>query len=83
MCLQKYGWADPIFYLHHSQLDRIFWLWQSKDKEARVYDYSGEGPDNSTVSLSDVIILSGLDMDVTVAEIMDTEGGEMCYRYIY
>lgn len=73
---------DPIFYLHHSQLDRVWWLWQMRDKENRVKDYGGEG-DGRNVTMSDTLPLAGLDKDVTVADIMDTEAGELCYRYMY
>ncbi|KAH6695254.1 hypothetical protein F5X68DRAFT_186745 [Plectosphaerella plurivora] len=74
---------DPVFYLHHSQLDRVWWLWQMRDKKNRVHDYGGEGDNGQNVTLSDVLPLAGLDADLTVADIMDTEGGEMCYRYMY
>lgn len=54
-----------------------------RDKKNRVHDYSGEGDNGKNVTLSDVLPLAGLDADLTVADIMDTEGGEMCYRYMY
>ncbi|GKT43545.1 tyrosinase ustQ [Colletotrichum spaethianum] len=73
---------DPIFYLHHAQLDRVWWLWQMRDKKNRVHDYGGTG-DRGNVSLTDTLPLAGLDKDVTVADIMDTERGELCYRYMY
>lgn len=75
--------ADPIFYLHHSQLDRIWWLWQSRDKQNRVKSYDGKADGGADVTLSDLLPLAGLDEDLTVAEIMDTESNGMCYRYMY
>lgn len=75
--------VDPIFYLHHGQLDRVWWLWQNRDKANRIKDYSGANLNGGNVSLTDVLPLAGLDKDVTVAEIMDTEGGELCYRYMF
>jgi tyrosinase len=53
-----------------------------RDKENRVKDYGGEG-DGRNVTMSDTLPLAGLDKDVTVADIMDTELGELCYRYMY
>lgn len=73
--------TDPVFYLHHAQLDRVWWLWQMRDKANRVHDYDGEGDNGKNVTLSDVLPLAGLAEDVTVVDIMDTERGEMCYRY--
>jgi hypothetical protein len=32
-------------------------------------------------SLNDILQMGGLDRDVKVGEVMNTEGGEYCYRY--
>jgi tyrosinase len=80
--LIPYVSIDPLFYLHHSQLDRIWWLWQLRDKENRIYNHDSMRA-NENVTLSDTIPLVRLDRDLTVADILDTEGGEMCYRYMY
>jgi len=39
--------GDPLFYLHHTWLDKAFWDWQAKDKAARVKRVGGTniGPD--------------------------------------
>lgn len=28
--------GDPLFYLHHAMLDRVWWIWQMQDPENRV-----------------------------------------------
>ena len=33
--------GDPIFYLHHTWLDKVFWGWQSLDLPARLTDIGG------------------------------------------
>ncbi|KIJ28356.1 hypothetical protein M422DRAFT_270357 [Sphaerobolus stellatus SS14] len=33
--------ADPIFYMHHANLDRVWWSWQAKNLSARLADISG------------------------------------------
>ncbi|GAB1316309.1 hypothetical protein MFIFM68171_06519 [Madurella fahalii] len=33
--------GDPIFYLHHTWLDKIFWEWQALDLPARLTDIGG------------------------------------------
>lgn len=48
-----------------------------------MHSYDGMGDNNKNVTLTDVLPLAGLDKDVTVADIMDTEAGDMCYRYMY
>ncbi|KAF3019244.1 hypothetical protein E8E14_003803 [Neopestalotiopsis sp. 37M] len=37
-------WAsplDPVFWLHHSNIDRAWWSWETRDLDARVKDISG------------------------------------------
>ncbi|KAK0717690.1 hypothetical protein B0T26DRAFT_645568, partial [Lasiosphaeria miniovina] len=33
--------GDPLFYLHHAWLDRLWWLWQSKDLATRLTEMGG------------------------------------------
>lgn len=33
--------AEPLFFMHHTNLDRIWWEWQSEDLDARLKDMSG------------------------------------------
>jgi tyrosinase len=33
--------ADPLFFMHHTNLDRIWWKWQSEDLKARLTDIAG------------------------------------------
>ncbi|KAK3344535.1 hypothetical protein B0T25DRAFT_616283 [Lasiosphaeria hispida] len=33
--------GDPVFYLHHTWLDKLSWEWQARDLPARLHDISG------------------------------------------
>ncbi|KXH40506.1 hypothetical protein CSIM01_13881 [Colletotrichum simmondsii] len=33
--------GDPLFYLHHANMDRLWWSWQSKNLSSRLTDISG------------------------------------------
>ena len=33
--------GDPLFYLHHTWLDKIWWEWQARDLPGRLADISG------------------------------------------
>lgn len=33
--------GDPLFFLHHTYLDRVWWQWQQKNLTARLTDISG------------------------------------------
>lgn len=77
--------SDPIFYLHHGNLDHIFWLWQQKDLKARLdqvggpiepFDYGGKN-----VTLDFTINMGKLAGDATLKELLNTEGGTLCYTY--
>lgn len=76
--------SDPIFFLHHAQLDHIWWQWQQQQPESRLGAYSGRHMVNSTdenASLQDVLMFGGLVENVPVWHAMDTENGKLCYRY--
>lgn len=74
---------DPVFFLHHTQLDRLWWKWQQVDAQARLDDYSGKAAytANSDAGLRDPLPLGDLAPDVRVEDVMDTESGFVCYRY--
>ena len=38
--------ADPIFYLHHTYLDKVWADWQSIDPSSRLYDIGGTNEQN-------------------------------------
>ncbi|KAJ8117803.1 hypothetical protein ONZ43_g4119 [Nemania bipapillata] len=33
--------GDPVFYLHHGYLDRVWWDWQSRDLSTRLVEVAG------------------------------------------
>ncbi|KAF6802798.1 amino acid transporter [Colletotrichum musicola] len=39
--------ADPMFFMHHTNLDRLWWVWQSKN-ESRLTDMGGKNVATST-----------------------------------
>ncbi|KAK5996527.1 Tyrosinase ustQ [Cladobotryum mycophilum] len=74
---------DPLFYVHHAQLDRMWWRWQQEDPRARLTQYEGKHMFNSTgnATINDMLMFGGFAEDVPVSSVMDTEGGFLCYRY--
>ncbi len=40
--------GDPLFYLHHAWIDRLWWNWQVKDP-ARLLEIGGENIPASTL----------------------------------
>jgi tyrosinase len=81
--------VDPVFYLHHAQVDRLWWLWQQQDIESRAKTY--QGPRQNTrvhanesltgSSLEDVLSLGNLSKPIRVHDVITTESEVLCYRY--
>ncbi|KAM0795969.1 hypothetical protein BDR22DRAFT_893659 [Usnea florida] len=74
---------DPVFFVHHVQLDRLWWRWQQEDLDHRIDEYRGKHMYNSTgeASTSDILMYAGFAEDIPVSQVMDTQGGFLCYRY--
>jgi tyrosinase len=79
--------TEPLFFLHHAQIDRLWWLWQEEDIENRASDYSGtiHNKDGSYtdngVSLDDILQMMGIEGDLTVRDVMNTTNSRLCYTY--
>jgi tyrosinase len=83
------GWNDaspndPIFFLHHTQVDRLWWLWQQEDSN-RILAYEGlrNLPDGSQTeaTLDDPLPMGSLAPASTVREYMDASSPNLCYTY--
>jgi tyrosinase len=71
--------------MHHAQIDRLWWLWQ-KGNSTRLTEYNGlykniNQTEQQEVSLDDILVMGGIDEDLTVGDVMDTTKGPLCYTY--
>ncbi|KAK4129026.1 Di-copper centre-containing protein [Parathielavia appendiculata] len=84
--------ADPIFYLHHANLDRVWWSWQKLNLQTRLTDISGpiflmdyDNVQGGNVTLDYPLSLGVSAVDVTVGDVMNIAGcgktGVLCYEY--
>jgi tyrosinase len=78
--------GDPAFYLHHSQIDRMWTIWQALDPKNRQTALSGTQtflniPPSANVTLNDIMNWGVLGPEMTVAEAMGTLAGPFCYIY--
>ncbi|KAL2289210.1 hypothetical protein FJTKL_02238 [Diaporthe vaccinii] len=84
--------ADPIFYLHHASLDRVWWSWQTYDLENRLRDISGpiflmdyDNVQGGNVTLDFEMTVGVSAPNVTVGDVMDISSGAgdgiVCYTY--
>ncbi|KAK0611715.1 monooxygenase [Immersiella caudata] len=72
---------DPIFFLHHAMVDKLWWEWQRADRDNRINAYKGMRNDGQEASLEDMMPMLKLAPDAKVKDYIDTEGGALCYKY--
>ncbi|KAG8723370.1 hypothetical protein FRC09_003634 [Ceratobasidium sp. 395] len=81
---------DAMFFLHHQNIDRLWAQWQGRG--SRLQEYGGntiQGQSQTDDSkyplaqLSDVMPMMGIrgHPDMRVSDVMDTQGGFLCYKY--
>ncbi|KAJ7484381.1 tyrosinase [Mycena latifolia] len=77
--------GDPVFYLHHANLDRIWWSWQQKDLPNRLFDISGRSsvdPPFVNITLAFELKMLNLAPLVTIRDVMDPRTQPLCYTYV-
>jgi tyrosinase len=74
---------DPIFFLHHAQIDRLWWTWQTRDLKARAVAYNGPSSHGSSAAaqLNDLIEMVAIAPRVLVRSVMVIDNELLCYRY--
>lgn len=75
--------VDPIFFLHHTNVDRIWWQWQTLN-DTRKIEFGGnknQGDTTTKATLNDTIQMLGIVEDSTVESCMWVQSGPMCYTY--
>lgn len=78
---------DPLFFLHHVQIDRLWWLWQQADPASRTLDFSGRRNlpsgevDTRPASLNDTLPTRGLAVDIPIQQVMSTTTDLLYYKY--
>ncbi|RGP63932.1 hypothetical protein FSPOR_8259 [Fusarium sporotrichioides] len=78
---------DPNFFLHHSMVDRVYWIWQAlHPKEAN--DISGtltasNNPPSRDALKSDPLNMGVNAPDITIADALNSlSGSPLCYIYL-
>jgi len=85
--------GDPAFFLHHAQIDRVWWMWQNQKPEERTNAIAGtitlfNDPPSRNGTLDDIIDMSVNNPEsgpTTIGKLMSTvglNGSPMCYIYV-
>lgn len=79
---------DPIFFLHHAMVDRVWWIWQSLHLE-QARSVAGtitmfNEPPSRNATLDDMIGFEYLDIEATkIRDVLSTlDGTPLCYIYL-
>jgi tyrosinase len=83
---------DPLFFLLHSQLDRVWAAWQAHDRRNRNAIAGGVDQDlnhfdahplgtGTPVTKDTVLYMAGIGPDAEVNDVLSTTGGYLCYEY--
>ncbi|PWW79016.1 Di-copper centre-containing protein, partial [Tuber magnatum] len=78
------GIGDPLFYLHHANLDRLWWKWQEQNPQPRLKEVSGpvlqkQGAGNVTLAYE--IDFGKIARKVNIADVMHIQQKALCYDY--
>lgn len=82
--LLTFQFADPLFFLHHANLDRIWWNWQAKSLSTRLTEISGPTTyqGSTQVTLAWNLVMGALGSTLPIKSVMDVRAYPMCYNYV-
>ncbi|CAI4211725.1 unnamed protein product [Parascedosporium putredinis] len=61
--------GDPVFYVHHAWVDKIWWDWQEADLDNRMYAIGGPSFQSPDIGFPEV---PGIIPDINISKVMDT-----------
>jgi tyrosinase len=78
--------SDPAFYLHHSMVDNMWAQWQLQHPENRTFALAGtvttlNNPPSQNATVDFELNFGHLDRPRKVGELMNSRGGQYCFRY--
>ncbi|KAJ3251182.1 hypothetical protein HK103_002600, partial [Boothiomyces macroporosus] len=62
--------GDPMFFMHHRNVDRLWWVWQQQDPNNRLMQY--QSTDSITATMPS---FSGLSKNYLISDVMDITNG--------
>ncbi|KAL1879877.1 hypothetical protein Daus18300_001716 [Diaporthe australafricana] len=81
---------EPLFWLHHGQVDRLWWIWQNQRPLERAFQINGtrtlgNSPPSADATIEDLINVGFVDGEydegLAIKNYVSTMGGPLCYIY--
>ncbi|CAG8954776.1 hypothetical protein HYFRA_00004701 [Hymenoscyphus fraxineus] len=74
---------DPLFYLHHAQVDRLWSMWQQQDPDVRMREYSGKDVFGGVSTVGHILDMGGLGEEGhSILHTLSSTNGPFCYHTI-
>lgn len=78
---------EPLFWLHHGNVDRMWWIWQNQKPTERAFQIAGTRtmlniPPSDNATIDDNINLGILGADSPIRNHVSSVGGQYCYIYV-
>ncbi|KAK6821304.1 hypothetical protein PG987_015704 [Apiospora arundinis] len=78
---------EPLFWLHHGMVDRVWWIWQNQKPVERAFQVDGTRTMNNKPPSDNVTIEDTFDMgynggEVVIKDLVSTVAGPYCYIYL-
>jgi len=74
--------GDPVFFLHHGLVDRLWRVWQNQNP-TRATTINGVDKFGNPLTVNTVVSIRGIRPDITIGKLLNTVGVSMCYKYNY
>lgn len=82
--------GDPAFYLHHSNIDRVWWIWQMLNPSKRILGNVAlmgtntflNNPPSADATFDDRVDLGWTGPKKQIKDLMNTLSGPFCYVYL-
>ncbi|KAH7334556.1 hypothetical protein B0J17DRAFT_111773 [Rhizoctonia solani] len=79
---------EPLFFLHHTNVDRWWWKWQRLNNSVNALQYTGntvQGTSELNATAQDLMPFLGLmnGDDLPVSDVLLTNTSKLCYTYDY
>ncbi|TDZ34409.1 N-acetyl-6-hydroxytryptophan oxidase ivoB [Colletotrichum spinosum] len=83
--------GDPVFYLHHAMIDRVWWMWQMLSPQERQFTDKAIGgtntfmdqPPSPNTTREDVLDYGyASDSRIKIGDALSTLSGPYCYLYL-